>query len=264
MNKEELKNNTKKNDEIPIDKSFATDIRNVSSSHVESLLRNEQQLKKFTDESGNTIKSLENLAPFEQSFVLHYTGTNDSKEAYYKARIECGQPSRGAQMNFKLGELLLVRSDIQSAIRDISKAKANLIKNRVTNLALGKLTDSFEKHSQRSESIAEIDRQIKILRTQEEKLLANPTFDLDQWQKITDAIESKIRTKDKLQESVMKNAQFVIGTATENKEKTIVRAGSIQINLGDSNNPNNNKEVIEGTFTEAEEIIEEEVHKYEE
>lgn len=246
------------------DKKFTVDKRDDSQSSVEAMLRNEQQLKKFTDESGNTIKSLETLQPFEQSFVLHYCGDGQADLAYYKARKENGQPQLSKQQNYRFGNMLLMRTDIQNTIRDISRAKSNMIKQKISTIALGKLTDSFVEHSQRSESIMEIDRQIAILRVQEEKILNAPVFDLDSWTKLTDTIESKIRTKDKLQESVMKNAQFVINTATDNKEKTIVRAGSIQINLGNSEQTKSNSEIIEGAVSEINSSEDEEVYEFKE
>lgn len=235
---------------------------------VEMVEYDDKMVQSFIGSNKDASKALANLTPYQASFVIHFAKSDDMALSINKARASHGLTTYPLDKAYEEASLMMLKNDVKNAVADINKAKVTQLQSLAINLGVDKLMKSFTEASTRQNSLDEMDKHIEILKSQIvdiqdaiKIIKTSPGYDVMQVMKLNreienkmSSIESKIKTRDSLQESIRKNLQTVSDMTNTSKEKVTVKAGAINIVVGSQNNP---IDIVDANVTEhVEEVFE--------
>lgn len=201
--------------------------------YEESQSIRERSLTNFVSEGNEVIKSLESLKPYEQDFVMFYSTEPKLEKAVQRARSANKLINLSVDERVTEGEYLLTKPTVVKALDDIRKGKAKITNAIVAQYGYNYL-EQFEKSMTKTETLDSLDRRLKELEANILILESTPNYDMKMWMKMVDMQRGLLASKLEVEKEVRKNMETILNITSTSKEKTVVRAGSIQINVGGS------------------------------
>lgn len=214
--------------------------------------KKKEEIKKENELSIFDNDSFKKMTNYEQQFVYYYNNRPNVLYAIKETRKACGMPITKDEIMLSEGQAMLTKKDVSKFINELKKAKTDQIQNAISTTGL-EITDIWSKLSVDDKNMLRLTSQIEQYDEWMAERLA--LGDYNNYMLFQDKQLALIKTRDKLEESVRKNLQLVGELSGAGKEKSVMKVGALNINLGNQTIQPGTKtseylEVIEATVDE--------------
>lgn len=215
---------------------------------------NAKELAKIIDESS----SENGLTPYQNWFVFFYSQSSSALEAVKKARKKAGVAVTSNEEVLRAeANALLMLANVKKAISKVKSSVSSQTEIIIANTG-NDLAEAFKTLSTDNEKVQRIEERIKKYDILIDE--AEAKGDTALFIQLDDRQRGLIKIREKIEESVRKNLALVHEMTGTSKTKQIIRAGALNINMGNGtiNNGSETKkhlETIEADFSESFEDI---------